>query len=184
MPLSIVLSFIGEGSTDKRFLPNIAERLIEQLLIEHNVKATIQWQHITKEGNTSTEVIFNAAKQARFCTTLIVHSDADSVSPLEAYNSKIKPALDLIDMGNEICKNITIIIPITETEAWLLVDKELLREEINTPLSNQDLGLTYQINRIEGIADPKQILNDAIHAHHQSLTKKRRRSAVTVSELY
>ena len=184
MTLSIVLSFIGEGTTDSRFLPNIAERIVEQLLIEYNVKATIQWQHIQKEGNSSEEVIFNAAKQARFCTTLIVHSDADKAGAKETYKNKIKPALGLIDEAEEVCKNITVVIPITETEAWLLVDRELLKEEINTSLSYQDLGLTYQIGRIENIADPKKTLNDAINVHHSTLSKKRRKSAVTISQLY
>ncbi len=185
MALSIVLAFIGEGSTDNRFLPNIAGRLIEQLLLEKNTSATIQWQTIEKNGEGAAQIIYNAAKQAKYCTTLIVHCDADARNSKNAFTTRIKPGLDAIEESVEaICDNITVVIPITETEAWLLVDKELLKEEMNTTLSNHDLGLTYQLNKIESIADPKQKLKDAIHIHHQNLPRKRRRSAVTISELY
>ena len=100
MPISIVLSFIGEGSTDVRFLPNIAERLTEQLLLLQNISATIQWQHIDKEGNSAKDVILNAAKQAKYCTTLIVHADADSKKPDNAYNNRIKPGIDEVEKGS------------------------------------------------------------------------------------
>lgn len=186
MPVSIVLSFIGEGSTDMRFLPNIAERLIEELLLAQDIRATIQWQHIEKIGDNSTDIILNAARQAKYCTTLIIHSDADSKKPDAAYEFRIKPGIEEVQKlaDQEVCKNITIIIPIAETEAWMLVDKDLLKEEINTTLSNHDLGLNYSLSRIEKITDPKKLLEDAINVHHQSLPKKRRRRAVTISELY
>lgn len=185
MVLSIVLSFIGEGSTDIRFFPNIAERLIEQLLIKQGKQATIQWQTIEKQGEGSSEIIFNAAIQAKYCSTLIIHADADDRKPHNAYTHKIKPGIDAILQSElKVCKNITVVIPVSETEAWMLVDKELLKDEMNTTLSDQDLGLTYPANRIERIADPKQRIEDAIVAHRLQLPKRRRRSAVTIAELY
>ncbi len=185
MPLSIILSFIGEGNTDDRFIPNIAERLILQELIDDNKEAVINWHPINKEGDSAEQVILNAAIQARYCTTLIVHSDADDRIPDNAMNNKIQPGINAISNYKEdCCRSITVVIPITETEAWMLVDKDLLKEEMNTTLSNHDLGLTYQLNRIETIADPKQTILDAIQTHHQSLPRKRRKSAVTIGELY
>lgn len=185
MSFVIVLSFIGEGTTDDRFFPNITERLIEQVLFEKNIQATIQWQIIKKRGTSAEEKILNAAQDAKHCTMLIVHSDADDNDNKNAYETKIKPGIDAVaETDDEICKNITFVIPISETEAWLLVDKELLKEEMNTLLSNNDLGLDYKLNRIESIADPKALLESAIRTHHNNLPRKRRRSAVTISELY
>lgn len=185
MALSIILSFIGEGPTDNRFFPNIAERIIEQLLLEQNIEATIQWQTIEKSGVGSIEIILNAARQSKYCTILIIHSDAEDRGHQGTLTQKLTPGLEAIEKCEEdICKNIAIVIPITETEAWMLVDKDLLRNEMNTNLTAHELGLTYQLNRIEAIADPKQKVKDAIHSHHQQLTRKRRRSAVEISELY
>ena len=147
MSLSIVLSFIGEGTTDKRF-SNIAERLIQQLLLEQNVQATIQWQPIEKKGGSAAEIIYRAAEQARYCVTLIVHSDADNRDPENAFTNKIKPGLDAIEQSNEdVCKNITVVIPITETEAWMLVDRDLLKEEMDTTLSKPNLRFEFPLKR-------------------------------------
>lgn len=185
MPVSIVLSFIGEGPTDNRFFPNITERLIEELLLNEGKQATIQWQTIEKKGEGSSEIIFNAAVQAKYCTTLILHCDADDRDPHNAFVQKIKPGLATIAESDlNVCKNITVVIPVTETEAWMLVDRELLKEKMNTELSNKDLGLTYQIKRIEGIADPKQKLENAINVHRLQLSRRRRRSAASLAELY
>jgi hypothetical protein len=186
MPLSIILSFIGEGTTDNRFLPNIAERMIEQLLLEQNVQAIIQWQTIVKRGQDSEEIILNAALQAKYCTTLIIHADADGINPRDAYVHKLEPGLNKISECSDsiVCKNISVVIPITETEAWMLVDKELLKDEMNTSLSNNDLELTYLQKRIEKIANPKEKIENAIRLHHQHLPRKRRRSAVSLPELY
>lgn len=185
MSLSIILSFVGEGSTDNRFIPNIAERLIEKIFLSRNLHATIQWQTIEKKGSCTSEILLNAARQSKYCTTLIIHSDSDNSSPQETITQKLQPGLDLIDHSEEeICKNISIVIPVTETEAWMLVDKDLLKEEINTSLSNQKLGLSYKISRIEEIADPKQKIINAIQVHNQQLPRKRRKTAVDISELY
>jgi len=186
MPLSITLSFIGEGTTDDRFIPNISERLIKQLLIEQNREATIiEWKSIYKTGENFVEIMLNAAIEAKSSTTLIVHCDADNTTAHNVIQTKIQPGIDAIaNYKDECCRSITVVIPISETEAWMLVDKDLLKEEMNTALSNHDLGLTYQLNKIEKIAKPKRKIEDAIDFHHQSLSRKRRKSAVTIGELY
>src|SRR5260221_9548601 len=119
MAYSIVLAFLGEGKTDHRFVPNIAERLIEELLLEQDKDATIQWQIIEKKGEDSEQIIYNAAIQARYCTTLIIHFDSGNKNANTAFENKIKPGIIAVGKSTEeICKNVTVVIPITETEAW------------------------------------------------------------------
>ena len=61
----------------------------------------------------------------------------------------------------------------------MLADKELLKEEIGTNLSNTDLG----INRsAETIADPKKIIEDALIIAQQDLPK--RRNKIIIDDLY
>jgi Domain of unknown function (DUF4276) len=182
----ILISFLGEGATDYRFFSNIVQRLVGNLLLEQGKEGVIQWQPIHKKGNSAQEIVYNASLQSRFSTTLILHSDSDNNTIAQTITNKFQLGINQIQGCNddEVCKNITLAIPVTETEAWMLVDKDLLKSEMNTNLSNQALGLTYQLNRIERIADPKQTLNDAINVHHQSLPRKRRKYAVAIDDLY
>jgi len=182
----ILISFLGEGSTDYRFFSNIVQRLVGELLLEQGKGDIIQWQPIYKHGASAQESIYNASVQARFSSTLILHSDTDNNSRAQTIANKFQLGLNQINgcSDDEVCKNITLAIPVTETEAWMLADKELLKSEINTTLSNQALALTYQQNRIESIRDPKQKINDAINIFHQSLPRKRRRYAVSIDDLY
>lgn len=182
----ISVSFLGEGITDYRFFSNIVQRLIGELLLEQGKEGFIQWQPIHKNGRTAQEIIYNASVQARYSSTLVLHSDTDNRTVEETIANIFQSGLDQINKSSdgEVCKNITLVIPVTETEAWMLVDKELLKSEMNTTLSNHDLGLTFQQNRIEHISDPKQKINDAINIHHQNLPKKRRKFAVQIDDLY
>ena len=46
-------------------------------------------------------------------------------------------------------KHVIPAIPIQESEAWMLCDKEMLKGLLETDLSFQELELTYQVGRIE-----------------------------------
>ena len=64
-------------------------------------------------------------------------------------------------------------------EAWMLADTELLKSEIGTTKSDNDLG----INRDpESIADPKTVIEEAIRIAQSDLPKRRQR--LTISDLY
>lgn len=182
----ILVSFLGEGNTDYRFFSNIVQWLISELLLEKGKEGLIQWQPVNKNGISTQEIIYNASVQAKTSSTLVLHSDTENKTVEETIETKFKSGLEQISKSGdgEVCKNITLVIPITETEAWMLVDKELLKTEMNTNLSSNDLGLTYQQNRIESISDPKQKINNAINIHHQRLPKKRRKYAVLIEDLY
>lgn len=182
----VSIAFLGEGTTDYRFFSNIVQRLVESLLLEQGKEGLIQWQPIQKNGASAQQIVYNAAKDSKFSTTLILHADCDNNTVAQTISNKFQLGLNQIQncKDNEVCKNITPVIPITETEAWMLVDKDLLKSEMNTTLSNHTLGLTYQLNRIEHIRDPKQIINDAINTFHESLPRKRRKYAVVIDDLY
>ena len=65
------------------------------------------------------------------------------------------------------------------TEAWMLADREALRNEIGTELTVQNLG----INRSpEGIADPKSVIADAIRQAYSDVP--RRRHKMSIADLY
>jgi hypothetical protein len=112
---------------------------------------------------------------------LCVHIDADNRSQDDVFEFFIAPALDEIGSLDEniCCRNIVPIIPVRMTEAWLLADKELLKNEIGTSLSDIDL----EINReAELVADPKTIIEKALIIAQSRISNRRNR--ITISDLY
>lgn len=65
------------------------------------------------------------------------------------------------------------------SEAWILADKELLKEEIGTDKNNQELGL---VKHPETIANPKQAIENALQIAQEYLPK--RRNKITIAEIY
>ena len=66
------------------------------------------------------------------------------------------------------------------TEAWMLADTELLKKQIGTDKSAHDLGLQ---RAPESVANPKDVIREAIRIARADMTKRRRRD-LSISELY
>ena len=82
---------------------------------------------------------------------------------------------------SEYCKILVSVIPVCMTEAWMLADKELLKSEIGTELSNFDLGIHQMI---ESIPNPKETITNAIRIVQSDLTRRKRNRGLDISELY
>jgi hypothetical protein len=108
-----------------------------------------------------------------------VQSDADKSSK-DTYKDRINPAKKALDKESEQthCKILVPIVPIHMIEAWMLADKALLKEEIGTDKSDNEL----EINRKpETISDPKKVIENAIRIA-QNVSK--RRKSLSILELY
>ena len=65
-------------------------------------------------------------------------------------------------------------------ESWMLEDKDLLKNEIGTTKTDNELG----INRSpESITDPKAVIEEAIRIARQEITRRRRKE-LRISDLY
>lgn len=185
MSKQIIIGFTAEGSTDVWFLGSIIQRSFEAVAFECDGQVEIlPVQRIEKQGGDFVEAVTSCAQQAekRGIMVLCVHTDADGAVDTDTFNNKINPAFTAVDNAQikHLCKNLVAIVPVQMTEAWMLSDKELLKAEIGTRKSNEDLG----INRSpEVYADPKQAIESAIRRARQDLTKRRRRD-LTIAELY
>ena len=112
---------------------------------------------------------------------LCVHTDADSKDTKRAYAEKINPAKEFLsDKKGEICKSLIPIVSVRMVEAWMLADKELLKEEMGTRMSDEELG----INRMpELYLDPKATIIQAIGKSNRTTTRRHRKD-LDISELY
>ncbi len=184
MGKQIIVGLITEGSTDVRFLESIVRRTFEDIAFECTQDIDI-FVHILKTPKIGTFVDYtknasNDGVTSYGIMTLAVHTDADRDTYQERMNNKIDPAKNALNKLNEdYCKLITPIIPVRMIEAWMLADKELLKSEIGTTKSDNDLG----IHRApETIADPKHIIEEAIRIATEHLPKRRQK--LSISELY
>ena len=181
----IFAGLLTEGSTDIRFLQSIVQKTLEMIAFDCSGQLDIEVLaiEIDKTGLNFIEQVLKASKQGyeEFSTQIIcIHTDADSPTSKEVYERKINPATRELEKQHEYCGVLVAIVPIQETEAWMLADKELLKREIGTNKTDQILG----INRNpETIANPKEVIEKAIQIARGNLTRKRR-SNLTIADLY
>lgn len=109
---------------------------------------------------------------------LLIHLDADDSDITDALQHKVEPAnAALAEIGAYLAP--VYLIPVQETEAWLLADLPELRRNFRTNLSNQNLGWTFQ--NPESLADPKKSIKAAIDIVNQG---RRRNQTVDLAKLY
>ena len=187
MARQIFIGLMREGTTDQLFLKSIIERTFDNIKFECNADIDIfDIEEIkTSTGTTFIEKVLESCSKGfeNFgMMILCVHADADNKKIEDTYRNKIIPALTELDTkpSDMYCKIVVALVPIQETEAWMLADKELLKQEIGTDKSDNEL----QFNRHpELIANPKEVIENAIRIAREGYPKRRRKD-LTISELY
>lgn len=181
----LLIGYTTEGTTDKRFLEAIITKTFEEIAFDCNNQIEVYaplYINFAK-GNNFVESCSLTAQSAfeRGVSVLCIHSDADAKTDTETFIFKINPAFEAIQGQQEenICKNLVPIVPVTMSESWMLADKDLFKEEINTNLSNTDLGIQ---SNPENIADPKEAIENALRISQENQTKRKQK--ITISDLY
>ncbi len=181
----LIIGFTTEGSTDVRFLESIIRRTFEEVAFECKGEILIHdVQHLEVGKDNFTGEVMQAARKAEEngIMVLCVHADADDVTDHTTFLNKIRPAFSVVEETDEaLCKNLVAIVPIYMTEAWMLADKELLKEEIGTGKSEEELGL---LREPESVADPKELIKEAIRIAFADDTRRRRNRSLHIAELY
>jgi hypothetical protein len=161
----------AEGSSDDMLLPLITWALKERLGQGTAVNPQWRW-HSRGIG----ERIRLAVTEYGETDLLVVHADADDRDGLDKRVSEIRQAVDLLDgEGVELPTHICLI-PVKESEAWLLFDESAIRSAAGNPNGKVKLGLP--VRHFDRISDPKQILNDAVMTASE-LPKRRLNSLQT-----
>lgn len=176
-----------EGSTDTRFLQSIVQKTLEATAFDCSGQFDIYVSpiEIDKTNLSFENQVLKASKKGMDelgIQIICVHADADNSSAIDTYRNRINTAKMELANQNEAdyCKILVAIVPIQETESWLLADKELLKQEIGTNKTDNELG----INRLpENISNPKEAISNAIRIAREGLTQ-RRRNDLTIADLY
>jgi hypothetical protein len=183
----IFAGLFAEGSTDISFLQNVVQKTLEAVAFDCSGQLDIETLpiEIDKTDLSFIEQVLAASKKGfdNYGIQMIcVHTDADNPMAKQAYENKINPAKTELAAQNDaaFCKILVAIIPIQETEAWMLADRELLKQEIGTNKTDNELGINRQP---EEIAKPKEVIETAIRVARADLTQRRRHS-MTITDLY
>ena len=180
----IITGIHTEGTTDNRFLTPVIERTLTQIALECPAQSEIIVQFITVNytGASFIDKVKAVTEEALKygCNFLCIHADADNENSKKIYEYKINPAIkSLQDTYKEKMPYIIPLIPVQEMEAWMLADKELLKDEIGTTKSDTEL---YLPKSPEQIAKPKERIEEAIHIATRDLPKKRQK--LNIADLY
>lgn len=183
----VFVGFTTEGTTDVRFLEKIIERSFEEIAYEcQGDVEPVVWPLVVAKKNLSfREYTLKAAQQGVDeigMMVLCIHSDADDVTNQNVLVNKIVPARDLINTqdDNSTCKILVPVIPVRMMEAWMLADTDLLKKEIGTSKTDNEL----KINKSpETIADPKATIEEAIRIARLEKTKRKRKE-LKIGDLY
>lgn len=184
----IFAGLFTEGSTDVRFLESIVRKTLEDVAFEcqGQIETEVKTIEINKTGLGFVEQVLMASKKGiddYGIMFICVHTDSDDETDKRVIESKINPAIKSLNEQNEseYCKILVSVISVCMTEAWMLADKELLKSEIGTELSNFDLGIHQMI---ESIPNPKETITNAIRIVQSDLTRRKRNRGLDISELY
>ena len=181
---AIMAGFFAEGPTDYRFLGAVIRRTFEGVALEFN--DTIDILDVIPLNSSFTGFsaqVMDVARQALLkygISILCVHADADHRTDTIAWENKFNPVLDAIASAEDVCKIVVPVIPIQMMEAWMLADSELLKRQIGSRKTDQELGLH---RHPEAIADPKRVIEEAIRIAREDMPK-RRRTELKRNDLY
>lgn len=97
-----------------------------------------------------------AALAAAPCDLLFVHRDADNAGR----GVRVNEIADAVRLVNPAKPHVPVV-PVRETEAWLLVDERAIRNAASNPNGTNVIDLP-PVRKIEGISDPKSCLLQAL----------------------
>jgi len=106
---------------------------------------------------------------------LFIHRDSDKHGP-EARRIEISTACDINGVQSYVP-----VVPIRATEAWLLVDADVIRSVVGNPGSGQPLDLP-KLRDVEETTDPKQRLRTVLDEARRRQRHKRKHRAMSKSE--
>jgi hypothetical protein len=154
--------FIGEGRTD-RCLAQLGIRVAEWILTrEGRDQVEIGTPEIVQSPDRRLEAITSTAKEAMaFHDLLLLHADGKG-DPDRAFRERVHPVFERLRGETDLVgKGFVGVVPVHETEAWLLADGDALRVVFGTRRTAKDLGLPTAPAEVESLPDPKNALREA-----------------------
>lgn len=146
-------ALLHEGPSDAGLVA-----VLETLLVEAGFDE-VYGEARLKKGSVGETLASMADNQESF-HVVFVHRDADRAGR-DARAAEISRAAMSVTWAAGDEPRVVPVIPVTMTEAWLLLEETAIRAICGNPRGTEALNLP-KLHEIEGIADPKTLLFDAL----------------------
>lgn len=162
----VVAVFWSEGPSDGYLLRPIVERSLERWLLRRAKGPAELYVHPlapAPNANGFAEQVRSLLEQARgWAHVLFVHLDADARKTTRVRERKLQPALALAGAAGLAIDSVIAVIPVRETEAWLMVDSEAIKEGMGASSVEEDSPIPSKPRDVELLRDPKAALDDVL----------------------
>jgi hypothetical protein len=162
--LKVRFLLVGEGATDLRLAPILQSVCVVCGAAEASGIAPDLGRLPTRVGKTVRAQVEAALSLEPDANVVFVHRDADDRS-----SDKRRAEIDKGVSGIPV--PVVPIVPIQETEAWLLLDESAIRYVAGNPKGRSPLGLPRP-SQVESTASPKEVLQAALVAASELTGRK------------
>lgn len=179
----LALALFAEGPSDLGFLQRVLLRAVHetasQLVREaFEVQETFVRNERYQKGDPRAKRIrdaYAALIASGAITILFIHADGGG-DAVAARKERIDPAKELLaqTVAPDLPYGIVGVVPVRETEAWALADKDVLVSELGVNRSELALLST----NVEQIPDPKAALAELIEARARRRSRRRQGQAL------
>jgi len=183
------LALYAEGPTDYQFLTPLLPRLCAHLCATESparvdVGEVVPLNHpdAVRDRPRDERIVAAAAMHDGAWNIVFVHADGAG-DPAKARAEAVQPALDALQARFPGAAPGVAVVPVRETEAWLLVDGDALRSAFGVNLSDSQLGLPNPRHLAESCIDPKALLDAAFMATGPTGLRKRKGTSPMLNAL-
>lgn len=165
--LSCVL--IREGPSDDWFLPILLRRALEELVVEFfpACREVQEVRPLPEVGNQHPETMIKTLKEERGTFDVVLyHHDGAPPAKSQLVLGRIRQAYSASDLGEPLVP----VVPMRETEAWVLADRTALVRALNLRRLNRE---PVSGSEAESCPDPKVVI-DALLRDEAGLNPKKK----------
>jgi hypothetical protein len=156
---TLSIALFTEGPTDADFFLPLLTRVSVDLLSRQARHPSRVADPVWLRGRLSTDAFADRVeKDGRGFDVVVVHTDGGG-DPQRALAERIEPWF--ASVADKLrAEGLVPLVPVRETEAWMLADSVSLAEVFGTKIDRRELGLPTHSRDVESITDPKRKLHD------------------------
>ncbi|MBM0277958.1 DUF4276 family protein [Micromonospora tarensis] len=163
-------ALVSEGVTDDQFLPRLLARSLTEICLtefEDAVEVADVQPLRDRGGPCSVADVVGLVEQNPASFSLVFFHHDQGASAERTAAEWLRP---LRELWGERAEQLVAVVPVRETEAWLLADGEALRRALGVSWTDSEMGLPAQPRLVERVVDPKSALNSVMRRVSRSTT--------------
>lgn len=152
-------ALLSEGVSDDQVLPNLLGRALTELCEAEAIEVEVaEVQPLrNRPGPSSIDEAIAMVERNNGAFSIIFYHRDQGANPERVRKEWLEP---LRQRWADRKEQLVAVVPVRETEAWLLADGQALRKALGIPWTDAEMGLPPNPRQVEQIADPKKVLND------------------------